>query len=86
MSLPSPSPSPTLPPRSLSYSVKDVYNVVADVDNYKHFLPWCKHAAYTKFSPPRSIVRLVIGFPPLTESYTALVLSKPYHSIRVRAG
>lgn len=55
-----------------------MYSVVSDVQNYEKFLPWCS----------RSIVRdqkekflrgdLVIGFPPLTESYTSHVtLQRP---------
>jgi len=56
---------------------------VADVNSYKLFLPWCKDSLYLREAEHKSMVRLVVGFPPLMESYTALVLADPPHSLRV---
>lgn len=65
------------------YSCEEVYDVVADVDSYKLFLPWCQESRYVRRDKTKSIAKLNIGFPPLTESYTALVLSEHPHFIRV---
>lgn len=55
-----------------------MFSVVSDVTNYDKFLPWCsKSRVYDK---KEGFLRgdLVIGFPPLTESYTSHVtLAKP---------
>ena len=66
-----------------SYPMEDIYRVVADVNSYKLFLPWCKDSMYVRQTPRKSMAKLVVGFPPLVESYTALVLSNPPHSLRV---
>ena len=72
---------PPLPPSS--YTPQDVYKVVADVNSYKLFLPWCKDSLYLRETEQKSMVRLVVGFPPLLETYTALVLADPPNSLRV---
>lgn len=72
---------PSLPPSS--YTPQDVYKVVADVNSYKLFLPWCKDSLYLRETEQKSMVRLVVGFPPLLETYTALVLADPPNSLRV---
>ena len=65
------------------YSPEQVYNVVSDVDNYKVFLPWCHESKYLRKGPTNSIAKLSIGFPPLLETYTALVWSKPPYLLKV---
>ena len=72
---------PPLPPSS--YTPQDVYKVVAAVNSYKLFLPWCKDSLYLRETEQKSMVRLVVGFPPLLETYTALVLADPPNSLRV---
>ena len=57
--------------------------MVADVNSYKLFLPWCKDSLYLRETEQKSMVRLVVGFPPLLETYTALVLADPPNSLRV---
>ena len=57
--------------------------MVSDVNSYKLFLPWCKDSLYLRESPRKSMARLVVGFPPLLESYTAAVLTDPPFSMRV---
>lgn len=56
-----------------------MYSVVADVKNYKHFVPFCKksHILVTKDAYMKA--ELEIGFPPIVESYTSHVtLMEPY--------
>ena len=57
--------------------------MVADVNSYKLFLPWCKDSLYLRETEQKSMVRLVVGFPPLLETYTALVLADSPNSLRV---
>ncbi|XP_041366248.1 coenzyme Q-binding protein COQ10 homolog A, mitochondrial-like [Gigantopelta aegis] len=64
--------------RIIGYSMDQMYNVVAEVDHYKEFVPWCVGSVVTESRPGRSKARLQIGFPPLVESYTSvLTLSRP---------
>lgn len=62
-----------------------VYEVVANVDDYNKFLPLCKRSVVTKRSPEFIKADLEIGFPPLiVEKYTSHVtLNKP-HLVRAR--
>ncbi len=69
-------------PHTHSYTQEQVYNMVADVDNYHSFLPWCQESVYQK---SKSVATLAIGFPPLVERYTATVVAEPPHSLKVRA-
>lgn len=68
--------------RIIGYTPEQIFSLVYDVSRYKHFLPWCKDAHYLRDSPPESLAQLVIGFPPLCESYTATVHSQPHSLIR----
>lgn len=56
-----------------------MYSVVSDVPNYEKFLLWCKKSLVYKSTKENFIKGdLVIGFPPLNESYTSHVtLKKP---------
>jgi coenzyme Q-binding protein COQ10 len=56
-----------------------MYTVVADVENYYKFVPFCKKSmVYDKKEDNFLKADLVIGFPPLTERYTSSVtLAKP---------
>ena len=60
-----------------------MFSVVADVDNYKVFLPWCHESKYLRKGSTNSIAKLSIGFPPLLETYTALVWTKPPFVLKV---
>jgi len=65
--------------RIVGYSMEQMYNVVSDVEKYQHFLPWCQTSHLRRRKDNLVIADLVIGFPPLLESYTSTVtLAKPY--------
>lgn len=53
--------------------MEQICDVVADVKNYKDFVPFCKRSHV--FSKNDDILKanLIIGFPPVTESYTSKV-------------
>lgn len=55
-----------------------MFEVVADVEKYENFLPFCKKSHVFFKSSTFIKANLVIGFPPLVESYTSKVsLVKP---------
>ena len=66
-----------------SYTPEQVYNVVANINDYCKFLPWCTQSAVVKEGTGSCVARLVVGFPPLVESYTSLITLRPHRLVRV---
>jgi len=60
--------------RLLGYSMEQMFDVVAEVEKYKNFVPYCKSSVVTSRTPGHLRADLVVGFPPLVESYTSSVL------------
>lgn len=55
-----------------------MYQVVADVKNYKNFVPFCKKSTVIEEKAYFLKAELEIGFPPISESYTSNVsLARP---------
>jgi len=80
----------------LPYSQKELYNLVADVDCYRYFLPFCHASKVLNASRPnwRSNpgagpveleAQLRVGFLGLEESYISRVSCIPYESVEARA-
>lgn len=60
------------------YSAEQLFSVVADVEKYYTFVPFCKKSYVYGRKPGFLKADLIIGFPPLNESYTSNVtLVKP---------
>ncbi|XP_033204992.1 coenzyme Q-binding protein COQ10 homolog B, mitochondrial isoform X1 [Bombus vancouverensis nearcticus] len=57
----------------VGFSMEQIYDVVADVQNYKDFVPFCKKSDVIFKSDDMLKANLVIGFPPINESYTSKV-------------
>ncbi|KAF2899595.1 hypothetical protein ILUMI_06579 [Ignelater luminosus] len=56
-----------------------MFDVVADVRNYRNFVPFCKKSFVLLEKQDFIEAALEIGFPPVVESYTSRVaLVKPY--------
>lgn len=68
----------------IRYSPEQLFGVVAAVDLYEDFLPWCQHSRIIRRNNDRSFdAELEIGFKFLVENYVSHVeLEKP-KSIKV---
>lgn len=62
--------------------MEQIYSVVVDVKNYKNFVPFCKKSHVLMDREDMIKASLVIGFPPLTESYTSLVTMHPPYFVK----
>lgn len=71
--------------RTLPYSAAPIYSIVADVQSYSSFLPYCQSSSVTKWSSPDpkfsrkwpSEAQIVVGWGQLTESFTSRVFCVP---------
>lgn len=59
--------------------MQQMYNVVADVENYKSFVPYCKKSTVYNRTATAAKADVIVGFPPLYEKYTSnLTLEEPH--------
>lgn len=63
--------------RALPYSPEEMYRLVADVDRYPEFLPWCLGARIRKREGSVFWADLVIGFKMVRERFTSRVELNP---------
>jgi coenzyme Q-binding protein COQ10 len=55
----------------LHFSAEDMFDIVADVELYPDFLPWCRGARIKSRKDNVIIADLVIGFKGITERFTS---------------
>ena len=64
----------------ISQPINILYEVVSDVDNYQHFVPWCKQSTVIRRKDKNHITaELDVGFSLFSEKYASEVeLHEPY--------
>lgn len=62
--------------------MEQMFQVVSDVDNYYKFVPWCKLSLVKQRRQDFLKADLVVGFPPINESYTSKVTFIRPHQVR----
>ena len=62
----------------LPYTPEQLFDLVADIERYPEFLPWCRAARILERKPGEVLAELAISFAHMTESYVSrVVLSRP---------
>ena len=64
------------------YSVQQLFELVADVESYPQFLPWCRAARILSRGEGEFHAELLISFKHMSESYTSRVQLFPAASPR----
>lgn len=62
--------------------MEQMYKVVAEVEHYKNFVPYCKSSVVTSRTAGHLRAELSVGFPPLVESYTSSVMLTPPNLVK----
>jgi coenzyme Q-binding protein COQ10 len=70
--------------RLLPYTPEQLYEVVADVDRYPEFLPWCKAARVTRRDGDSFEADLVIAFKMFRERFSSRVQLVPKTAVDVQ--
>jgi coenzyme Q-binding protein COQ10 len=65
------------------YTPEQLFALVADIEQYPQFLPWCRAARVLERREGEFLGELVISFAHFTESYVSRVVLTPPHAIDV---
>jgi coenzyme Q-binding protein COQ10 len=66
-----------------SYTPEQLFALVADIEKYPEFLPWCRAARVLSRSEGEFMGELIISFAHMSESYTSRVVLTPHSAIDV---
>lgn len=69
--------------RVLPYTPEELFALVADIERYPEFLPWCIAARVRERQPRLVVADLVIGFKMFRERFTSRVALDPPRQIEV---
>jgi coenzyme Q-binding protein COQ10 len=74
--------------RIIPYRPEQMWDLVADVDRYPQFLPWCMGAKVRQQTASLQIADMAIGFGPFRESFTSrnTLLRPQYIKVRYERG
>src|SRR4051794_14928824 len=71
--------------RFLPYTPQQIFALVADVERYPEFLPWCVACRITsRPSPTEFTADLAVGFKMVREQFSSRVVLAPYERIEVK--
>lgn len=62
------------------YTPQQLFNLVADIEQYPKFLPWCRAARIISHEENGFLGELVISFAHISEKYTSHVKLRPPYS------
>lgn len=65
--------------RNLPYSAEQLFKLVAEVEKYPQFLPWCIASRITKRESDVFYADLIIGYKMVRERFGSKVTLKPLH-------
>ncbi len=63
--------------KSLPYTVKQIYDLILDVEKYPEFLPWCAAGRVVETNEENIIADLVISFKAFSEQYRSKISLSP---------
>jgi coenzyme Q-binding protein COQ10 len=66
------------------YRPDQMFDLVADMEKYPEFLPWCVAAKVRRPAGPEEVADLTIGFGPFRETFTSRVTLERPNRVRVR--
>jgi coenzyme Q-binding protein COQ10 len=69
--------------RVLPYTQEQLFDLVADIERYPEFLPWCRGARIRERQPHLVVADLIIGFKMFRERFTSRVELHPPRRIDV---
>jgi coenzyme Q-binding protein COQ10 len=69
--------------RFLPYTPEQLFDLVADVGSYQHFLPWVAATRIREDSETEMVADLVVGFKALKETFTSKVNKKRPEQIAI---
>lgn len=72
--------------RVLPYSCEELFQLVADIEHYPDFLPWCFEAEITRRDDDYIHACLVVGYKSFRETFASHVHLEPPHRITVTYG
>jgi ribosome-associated toxin RatA of RatAB toxin-antitoxin module len=68
----------------VAHSAQKMYALVADVESYPQFLPWCDRAVVSVSEPGRTVATLHVSFHGLKKEFTTENLNQPGARIDMR--
>lgn len=93
ITLPGTTPQTLTATRTIPHAPSALYELIADIDSYASFVPYCSSSTVTSWSPPDATARrwptlatLRVGWGGFEESFTSRVTCVPSSLVEARSG